>query len=143
MGISPWDVIDTWPIEQRIGFYRGSLLKYNMRLDAKDSRSDNAGKAAHLAQKLHEVLSEAVSDICPITSQACHDTPCPTAIDCSDRVPVEWSWRPWAGGDCPVLGQVVDVCYRDGRHLTGMPADTFCWDHSGSPYDIMKYRVVW
>lgn len=29
------------------------------------------------------------ADTCPITSQACHETPCPTAIDCSDRVPVE------------------------------------------------------
>lgn len=100
MGISPWDVIDTWPLEQRIGFYRGSLLKYNMRLDAKDSRSDNAGKAAHLAQKLHQVLSEATPDICPITSQACHDTPCPTAIDCSDRVPVDRRACPVTGLQC-------------------------------------------
>ncbi len=30
MGVEPWDVIDTWPLEQRIGFYRGNALKYIM-----------------------------------------------------------------------------------------------------------------
>jgi hypothetical protein len=27
MGIEPWDVVDTWPLEQRIGYYRGGALK--------------------------------------------------------------------------------------------------------------------
>ena len=57
MGVQPWAVVDTWPLEQRIGYYRGGVLKYIMRLNDKDDRADNAGKAAHYAQKLCEVLA--------------------------------------------------------------------------------------
>ena len=32
MGIEPWDVVDTWPLEQRVGYYRGGALKYTMRM---------------------------------------------------------------------------------------------------------------
>jgi len=32
MGVEVWDVVDTWPIEQRIGAYRIGLLKYTMRM---------------------------------------------------------------------------------------------------------------
>lgn len=88
MQISPWDVVDTWPLAERIGFYRGNLLKYTMRMHDKDAPEDNVGKANHYARKLAEVLGETATDTCPITSQPCHETPCPTAIDCSDRVPV-------------------------------------------------------
>ena len=35
MGVEPWDVVDTWPIEQQIGYYRGNVLKYTMRMGAK------------------------------------------------------------------------------------------------------------
>jgi len=56
MGVQPWNVVDTWPLEQQIGFYRGNLLKYTMRLDDKDDRLGNAEKAAHYAEKLVEVL---------------------------------------------------------------------------------------
>lgn len=58
MPVQPWDVIDTWPLAERIGFYRGNLLKYTMRLNDKDTPEDNAGKAEHYAAKLREVLSE-------------------------------------------------------------------------------------
>jgi len=58
MAIQPWDVIDTWPLAERIGFYRGNLLKYTMRLHDKDAPADNAGKAAHYSRKLAEVLAE-------------------------------------------------------------------------------------
>lgn len=58
--IQPWDVIDTWPLEQRIGFYRGNLLKYTMRMNDKDAPADNIGKAEHYAQKLAEVLRDRV-----------------------------------------------------------------------------------
>lgn len=57
MGVQPWNVVDTWPIEQRIGFYRGGCLKYCMRLGAKDEMLQEAQKLAHYAQKLCEVLS--------------------------------------------------------------------------------------
>ena len=36
MGVQPWDVIDTWPRDQKIGYYRGGALKYLMRMGAKD-----------------------------------------------------------------------------------------------------------
>jgi Protein of unknwon function (DUF3310) len=58
MDIQPWAVIDTWPVEQRIGFYRGNALKYIMRLGDKDTPADNAAKAAHYCRKLQEVLGE-------------------------------------------------------------------------------------
>jgi hypothetical protein len=58
LGVEPWDVFDTWPIEQRIGAYRANCTKYVMRLDAKDTPLLNAQKLAHYAQKLVEVLEE-------------------------------------------------------------------------------------
>lgn len=61
MTVQPWNVVDTWPLEQRIGFYRGNALKYIMRLNDKDAPADNVGKAAHYCEKLAEVLREADS----------------------------------------------------------------------------------
>lgn len=58
MAIEPWDVIDTWPEEQRIGFYRGNLLKYTLRLGTKDAAISEAKKAAHYAEKLVETLEQ-------------------------------------------------------------------------------------
>lgn len=58
MAIQPWDVVDTWPRAERIGFYRGNLLKYTMRMHDKDAPIDNIEKAAHYARKLAEVLNE-------------------------------------------------------------------------------------
>jgi len=57
--IEPWDVVDTWPLEQRIGFYRGCALKYTMRLGSKaGSEEEEARKGEHLMMKLAEVLAE-------------------------------------------------------------------------------------
>lgn len=58
MGVEPWNVIDSWPLEQRIGFYRGCALKYLMRLGNKDASLQEAQKAKHYCEKLIEVLSE-------------------------------------------------------------------------------------
>jgi hypothetical protein len=58
MGIEPWDVIDTWPMEQRIGYYRGNLLKYTLRMGSKDASVQEIRKAEHYAKKLIEVLAE-------------------------------------------------------------------------------------
>lgn len=58
MGIQTWDVVDTWPLEQRIGYYRGNALKYVMRIGAKDEETQEAGKAIHYLEKLIEVLKE-------------------------------------------------------------------------------------
>lgn len=58
MGIQPWDVCDTWPIEQQIGAHRHGVLKYIMRLGNKDERLKEAQKVLHYAQKLVEVLEK-------------------------------------------------------------------------------------
>ena len=46
MGVEPWDVVDTWPIEQRIGYYRGGALKYIMRMGSKVSRPSRLPRAS-------------------------------------------------------------------------------------------------
>jgi hypothetical protein len=56
MGVQPWDVVDTWPKEQQIGYYRGGALKYIMRMGAKDQSATEIAKGKHYMQKLLEVL---------------------------------------------------------------------------------------
>ncbi len=56
MSIEPWDIIDSFPLEQQIGFYRGNALKYIMRMGSKDARLKEIKKAEHYLQKLIEVL---------------------------------------------------------------------------------------
>ena len=58
MGVQVWDVVDTWPIEQQVGYYRGGNLKYTMRLGNKDERLQEAKKALHYAEKLVETLEK-------------------------------------------------------------------------------------
>jgi hypothetical protein len=58
MGVEPWHVIDTWPLEQRIGAYRAGALKYLMRCGGKDDRIQEIKKAGHYIDKLIEVLNE-------------------------------------------------------------------------------------
>lgn len=60
MPIQPWDVYDTWPIEQRIGAYRSDAIKYLMRMFDKNTPLENVEKAAHVCQKLAEVLRDRV-----------------------------------------------------------------------------------
>jgi hypothetical protein len=62
MGVEPWDVVDTWPLEQRIGYYRGGALKYTMRMGNKDERLQEAQKGLHYQEKLVETLKKAQSD---------------------------------------------------------------------------------
>ena len=58
MGVEPWDVVDTWPLEQRIGAYRHGALKYLMRMGSKDEQLQEIKKCGHYIEKLIEVLSE-------------------------------------------------------------------------------------
>lgn len=58
MGVEPWDVVDTWPLEQRIGAYRHGALKYLMRMGSKDERAQEIEKGIHYLEKLLEVLKE-------------------------------------------------------------------------------------
>lgn len=56
MGVEPGDVVDTWPIEQRIGAYRHGALKYLMRMGSKDESAQEIAKGIHYMEKLLEVL---------------------------------------------------------------------------------------
>ena len=58
MGVEVWDVVDTWPLDQRIGYYRGNALKYTMRMGSKDASAQEIKKAIHYLEKLIEVLEE-------------------------------------------------------------------------------------
>ena len=58
MGVQPWNVVDTWPMEQRIGYYRGGALKYLMRMGTKDENTQEIQKGIHYLTKLLEVLYE-------------------------------------------------------------------------------------
>lgn len=58
MGVQPWDVVDTWPLEMRIGAYRAGALKYLMRMGSKDESVQEIGKGIHYMEKLQEVLAE-------------------------------------------------------------------------------------
>jgi Protein of unknwon function (DUF3310) len=60
LDVQPWDVVSCWPIEQQIGFYRGSALKYLMRMGSKDESLQEINKGRHYLQKLSEVLQERV-----------------------------------------------------------------------------------
>ena len=56
MSVQPWDVVDSWPREQRIGAYRAGALKYLMRMGAKDLDSQEIAKGIHYMKKLLETL---------------------------------------------------------------------------------------
>jgi hypothetical protein len=58
MAVEPWDVVDTWPLEQRIGAYRFSTLKYLMRMGAKDEQVQELKKAQHCLHKLITVFEK-------------------------------------------------------------------------------------
>lgn len=62
MSVQPWDVIDTWSLDQRIGAYRAGALKYIMRMGSKDQHAQEIKKARHYCEKLVEVLTEALGD---------------------------------------------------------------------------------
>ena len=50
-------------------------------------------------------------------------------------------WIPWKGGDCPVgRRDVVMVKGKNGEVDTGK-ACLYDWHHTGSPFDIVAYRV--
>ena len=60
MDVQPWDVVDTWPKEQRVAVYRFGVLKYTMRNGAKHATGDaveDAKKALHYAEKWVESLT--------------------------------------------------------------------------------------
>lgn len=71
MSVEPWNVIDSWSLEQRVGYYRGCALKYVMRLGTKDASVQEARKAKHYLEKLIEVYDDCDSEAqsaCPPTA---------------------------------------------------------------------------
>jgi hypothetical protein len=58
MEVEPWDVVDTWSHDQKLGYYRGNAIKYLMRMGKKDNPLTEAAKAGHYVQKLLEVLTK-------------------------------------------------------------------------------------
>lgn len=56
MGVEPWDVVGTWPLDQQIGVYRHGALKYLMRMGSKDENIQEIEKGIHYLEKLLEVL---------------------------------------------------------------------------------------
>ena len=50
--------LDTWPLDQHIGYYRGNALKYIMRMGSKDMHEVEISKGQHYLEKLLEVLKE-------------------------------------------------------------------------------------
>lgn len=56
MGVEPWDVVDSWSLEERMGFFRGNALKYLMRMGSKGAALEDAQKARHYMDKLIETL---------------------------------------------------------------------------------------
>ena len=60
------------------------------------------------------------------------------ALQSSDDV-----WIPWAGGDCPVAGEViVAVKDKNGDIDNYGKARLYDWYHTGNRLDIIAYRVV-
>ena len=58
MGVQPWAVVDSWPWDQRVGYYRGGALKYLMRMGSKDAQIQEIEKCKHYIEKLLEVLND-------------------------------------------------------------------------------------
>lgn len=56
LDVQPWDVIDTWPLQQQIGYHRGNVLKYIMRFGNKDAPLQELKKAQHYLTKLIDLL---------------------------------------------------------------------------------------
>jgi hypothetical protein len=53
MGIEPWDVVDTWPLEQqKIGYYRGGALKYHHAYGQQGRATTRGAKGFALSRKV-------------------------------------------------------------------------------------------
>ena len=134
MGVEVWDVVDTWPKEQQIGYYRGNALKYIMRLGSKDADTQEALKAQHYLEKLGEVLGRKVDTFADsFVPIPVHDEP---AAD---------GWIKWDGGKCPVPGDTAVAVQFCGGDISAqeLPAGRWDWTHrDGGDCNIIGYRVL-
>jgi len=64
MGVQPWDVVDGWTLDEKVGYYRGNALKYLLRMGNKEGNDPlvECEKAIHYLEKLAEVLRDAQRD---------------------------------------------------------------------------------
>lgn len=51
-------------------------------------------------------------------------------------------WIPWEGGECPVARRAVVMAKAKDGEVDTDKAYFYDWDHTGSPFDIIAYRVV-
>lgn len=56
MPVQPWDVLNQWPLDQQIGFYRGTALGYLMRAGLKGDPLEEFEKAHHTLERLIEIM---------------------------------------------------------------------------------------
>lgn len=126
----PWDVLQHWltPEEYR-GYQKGVAIAYLARERQKGGDQD-IKKAAHHLQRLIEAMGG--DPLVQETAQAA------LAMDEADAD----GWITWAGGECPVPGDVtVKYFLRCGVESTEQ-ACRLPWRHDGDSGDIIAYRVV-
>ena len=56
--------------------------------------------------------------------------------------PFEDDWIPWAGGDCPVAGEVIVAVKDKNGEIDYGKARLYDWRHTGNNLDIIAYREV-
>lgn len=58
------------------------------------------------------------------------------------RDPSYDDWIPWKGGECPVERRAVVMVKEKNGEVDTDKAHFYDWHHTGSPFDIVTYRVV-
>ncbi len=57
--------------------------------------------------------------------------------------PLPKGWQGWEGGECPVPYDInVAVMHRSGKIIEYSYADFWSWEHDGTEYDIVAWRVA-
>ena len=51
-------------------------------------------------------------------------------------------WIPWKGGECPVERRDVVMVKGKNGEVDTDKSHFYDWHHTGSPFDIIAYRVV-
>lgn len=140
----PWDVLQHWltPEEYR-GYQKGVAIAYLARERQKGGDQD-IKKAAHHLQRLIEAIetggigSPAAAEVCCCNPSKCIKPCVPRVQGYADAD----GWITWAGGECPVPGDVtVKYFLRCGVKSTDQ-ACRLGWRHDGDSGDIIAYRVV-
>jgi hypothetical protein len=113
-------------VTEHMGFNLGNAVKYLWRADLKADAVEDMRKAVWYIER-------------EIAKRVQHDA---AAAPCAPAAPVE-SWRPWAGGDCPVSPMVrVELRLASGGLPLARRAGSACWERKGLPSDIVSYRIV-